>query len=861
MPSLAGTGARKTLSRLLAFTFVVVVTGGYSSGAVTLLPAAALAAPAAPVPAATTGAQPAFRFPWDVQKAWYLSSGPHEWDPGSLSGSGLDFPPNGSSAVLAAAGGEVYFSGTNEFGHGPNLIVRVRHPNGWETWYLHLASSAFGTSGQLALPVPVNQGQYLGEVGSSGADAVHIHIELVHNQQHETWNGKSINGWQVHSDCVGYTAVATCQTGNYNGYIQNLTTGEQKVPSRTPGAAQLVTSVNVQPVIGLLGQPVRLLDTRATGGAVTNGTSRCVQVSGLAGIPPNTTGVILNVTSVGYTTKGWLTLYPNGQAVPATSTLNFDPNVSAIANGTMVKLGTGGQVCVNVGTVNAAPGSAHIVLDATGFLSPSAGAGLPLLAAPVRLADTRNTGPAISTGSSRCFPVAGVGGIPSNASGAILNVTAVGYTTEGWLTLYPSGQAVPLASMLNFDRDEYAIANGTLARLGADGRVCVNVGTINSAPGTTHVVLDATGYMADTAGQMQLLPRPQRLVDTRAGSGFAGAGLPLSGLTDPHCYPLAGVSGIPSGAGGLLLDAAGASPTTNGWITLYPKGPSIPPTSTLNFDVHEYAIANGAVMRLGDGQQLCAVAQAGTNMILDAMGYLAAQTGGSAPMMAPSADGRLFRVDPTPTGSDTVIANLSNGLVATDIAWSDWGALLGESFTSLYRIDPATAAATPIGSFGVGTMNALTFNTAGELFGATFDGQFMRIDTNTGAAKFIGFLGLGAASSGDLIFMGDGTLLATVKLSGFNDVLVRVNPQTGQVARITPPVDLGFRDVFGLAVVDDALYGLTNIQSGCSAGALLQIDPVTGTAKVVRCLAFNANGAAAVPKPTPSLVPTPRPAH
>jgi hypothetical protein len=76
---------------------------------------------------------------------------------------------------------------------------------------------------------------------------------------------------------------------------------------------------------------------------------------------------VLNLTAVGYGRQGWLTAYPAGQAVPATSTLNFDTTEYAMANGAVMAVGTGGQVCVNVGTVNSAPGSANIIVDVVGY--------------------------------------------------------------------------------------------------------------------------------------------------------------------------------------------------------------------------------------------------------------------------------------------------------------------------------------------------------------------------------------------------------------------------------------------------------------------------------------------------------------
>jgi hypothetical protein len=61
----------------------------------------------------------------------------------------------------------------------------------------------------------------------------------------------------------------------------------------------------------------------------------------------------------------------------------------------------------------------------------------------------------------------------------------------------------------------------------------------------------------------------------------------------------------------------------DGWITLFPAGGAIPDTSNLNFDTDQYAVANLAMVPLGDSGQVCAVGQAGTDLLLDVVGYLA----------------------------------------------------------------------------------------------------------------------------------------------------------------------------------------------------------------------------------------------
>jgi hypothetical protein len=204
---------------------------------------------------------------------------------------------------------------------------------------------------------------------------------------------------------------------------------------------------------------------------------------------------VLNVVAVGYQVPGWLTVYPMGQPEPATSTLNFDTSAYAVANGAIVRIGSGGQVCVNVGTVNSAPGGSQVILDATGYVSAAGRAHLSLLDAPQRVVDTRAAGGPVAAGTSRCFTLAGVAGVPANATGVVLSVTAVGYGAKGWLTVYPAGLPVPSTSTLNFDTGEYAMANGSLISLGRGGQVCTSVGTVNNAPGSSHVVLDVVGYL------------------------------------------------------------------------------------------------------------------------------------------------------------------------------------------------------------------------------------------------------------------------------------------------------------------------------------------------------------------------------
>jgi len=146
--------------------------------------------------------------------------------------------------------------------------------------------------------------------------------------------------------------------------------------------------------------------------------------------------------------------------------------------------------------------SIFVVAMAAGFLgmAPAVRADGPFQYYPVspcRVADTRiNSGGVMGTGQDRTFGIQGVCGIPAGAKAVSLNLTAVGPTGAGYLTLYPSGMAKPTVSTVNFVAGDSAIPNGAIVPLGsaatfsgADLHVFAYAGG-----GTVHVILDVSGY-------------------------------------------------------------------------------------------------------------------------------------------------------------------------------------------------------------------------------------------------------------------------------------------------------------------------------------------------------------------------------
>lgn len=112
---------------------------------------------------------------------------------------------------------------------------------------------------------------------------------------------------------------------------------------------------------------------------------------------------------------------------------------------------------------------------------------------PCRLVDTRNPvgplgGPSLPAATVRSFPILSAScGIPSTAAAYSLNVTVVPAGFLGYLTVWPTGGAQPVASTLNAYLG-VAVANAAIVEAGTNGAVSVY------ATNPTDVILDINGY-------------------------------------------------------------------------------------------------------------------------------------------------------------------------------------------------------------------------------------------------------------------------------------------------------------------------------------------------------------------------------
>jgi hypothetical protein len=103
------------------------------------------------------------------------------------------------------------------------------------------------------------------------------------------------------------------------------------------------------------------------------------------------------------------------------------------------------------------------------------------------------TGP-LHQGNTYNFTIAGTNGIPADALGIVGNITAVAYTSGGFLTMFPQGASRPVVSSVNFAGTFFAWGNHFTVGFGTGGAISIFIG-LNTAPDTCHVIVDVFGYI------------------------------------------------------------------------------------------------------------------------------------------------------------------------------------------------------------------------------------------------------------------------------------------------------------------------------------------------------------------------------
>lgn len=363
--------------------------------------------------------------------------------------------------------------------------------------------------------------------------------------------------------------------------------------------------------------PSRILDTRTGIGGVNRklGPSSVtrIQVAGQGGVPSaDVKSVIINVTATEPSEGSHLTIYPTGDSPPNASNLNFTQGLT-VANLVSVKLGPDGSVNIFNNS-----GFTHVLFDVQGYFSSVGGAYTSM--PPTRILDTRSgiggVSGKIGGGAELPLTVAGVAGVPSEATAVIMNVTATEPTEGSHVTIYPTGATRPDSSNLNFQANK-TVPNLVMVKIGDQGKV-----TAFNNSGSTHLIYDVQGYFIGTGSSGTFHPLfPSRVLDTRFGIG--GFSSPI-GPGQTISVQVAGVGGVPStSVSAVLVNVTVVGPTGGSHVTVFPDGTAPPNASNLNF-IAGQTVPNLVVVKVGNAGHVGVFNNSGsTNLIFDIAGWYA----------------------------------------------------------------------------------------------------------------------------------------------------------------------------------------------------------------------------------------------
>ena len=208
----------------------------------------------------------------------------------------------------------------------------------------------------------------------AGGTAIEIPLSGQHNVPVNA-TAVVVNITAANADEMGYLTAYPCSStlpvvSNVNYIAHRAVPNLATVRLSPSGSICIFSERNAHVIVDVFGayapsgaqfvplSPARIIDTRG-GQPIGEGQTRQFPVSGLGGVPPNATAVVVNLGAEGSTALGYLTVYPCGGTPPVVSNLNVIPG-QALANLVQVRLAAG-NICV------AAERATHVFADVAGY--------------------------------------------------------------------------------------------------------------------------------------------------------------------------------------------------------------------------------------------------------------------------------------------------------------------------------------------------------------------------------------------------------------------------------------------------------------------------------------------------------------
>ncbi|MEO8228344.1 MAG: hypothetical protein ABI628_01135 [Chloroflexota bacterium] len=480
---------------------------------------------------------------------------------------------------------------------------------------------------------------YMGGVGLSGDGTLHVAYTRSSNiatdypvarTRHQLL-GDPLNSVSAEQNLAGGAGTYPgTRWGDYVGVAQDPQVPNQAWDGNegSAGATGWVTKISRLQTDGTTYvpvAPVRVLDTRVgTGltGMFTSSNARSWQVAGVLGIPAEAVAVTGNVTVVGQTSSGFVSVTVTSTNTPPSSTINF-PVGETRANNVTTALSPAGRLSA---TFKGATGKkTHLLFDVTGYFLADNTGGTFTPVTPFRALDTRTgaglTGKFVSSTARKLQIGSALGPVPLTATAITGNLTVVGPSKAGFASVTKTLNNSPTTSTINFPAGAVR-ANGVFAPLDTDGSLWI---VYKSAAGaTSHFLLDVTGYFEDGILGLKFVPlNPSRIMDSRPGVALSGVtGAFTSG--SPKTLDVQGHWGAPASAVAVTGNLTVTGQTAGGFVSATPDPEPIPATSTINFPMGD-TLANGIVAPLNVTGESSFVYKSSpgrtTHLILDLSGY------------------------------------------------------------------------------------------------------------------------------------------------------------------------------------------------------------------------------------------------
>ncbi len=332
-----------------------------------------------------------------------------------------------------------------------------------------------------------------------------------------------------------------------------------------------------------------------------------VGITNQPGVPADAVAAVLSVTAVSRG-AGWnfVTVFPAGEPMPDTSSLNMSVFDGAVANLVSIKLGGGAVDLISYVDCD-------LIVDLIGVYRPTAdpveSGRLVAFPSAVRALDTRS-GPQPRVDSVSRVNLNGL--VPGDATAVVGTLTAVTAGVAGFVTAFPRGSSVPDTSNLNVGAGETR-AVGVITRLGSDGGA-VGVDLYNFCGG--HLLFDVVGYMTGPSAGISssglFIPiTPTRMLDTRREKLRS-----WHGGTKEFALP----APINTRAQAIAMNLTVTSTVDAGFFTLFAARTPRLEVSNLNVTGSGQTVANHAICRISNVGVAC-YSYGAAHIICDVMGW------------------------------------------------------------------------------------------------------------------------------------------------------------------------------------------------------------------------------------------------